>query len=550
MLTVLIGQGFAVEIEEALVEKLNAVQRTDETVKVVLIMKDKLPALNMRTPGSRDNVIRHLRSQSDRSQRDVLDFINLSSSKWGPESNVRVRPFWLANYVVVEGPLSLVSKLTSNESIEKIVLEKSLRAIDPVPSKSKDIELPYGHPLMGVDKVWKKYALDGSGVKVGIIDTGLNMALGYAQEHLVIGKAFSNGQMTDNFNDGLGHGTHVAGTICGGLVDDTLFKLLFGMWPVEVGPWRGKIGVAPGIDLYIAKVLGDNGSGTFEDVVAGIEWLIDPDGDPATDDGVDLINGSLGASESIPELRQPLINAQATGTFLCFAAGNSGQICGSPADFPEIFAVGAVDSADKKASFSSIGPVQFDGQSHIKPAVMAPGVAVISYYKDRLMGLDGTSMACPNTAGVISLLLQADPSMSVDEIKNLLMETAVDGGVPGPDNKYGFGRVDAFAAAKKAMRNKEAGLILGRRLALLAKMEFDRLRAEKNRDTDKVFRLLKHQARLRDLIAEFIVANFIDSDKLDAAIGQVTTPDTERLFELLKLSLSETILKEKLGADN
>ncbi|MDP7422235.1 MAG: hypothetical protein QGH40_10150, partial [bacterium] len=126
MLTVLIGQGFAVEIEEALVEKLNAVQRTDETVKVVLIMKDKLPALNMRTPGSRDNVIRHLRSQSDRSQRDVLDFINLSSSKWGPESNVRVRPFWLANYVVVEGPLSLVSKLTSNESIEKIVLEKSL----------------------------------------------------------------------------------------------------------------------------------------------------------------------------------------------------------------------------------------------------------------------------------------------------------------------------------------------------------------------------------------------------------------------------------------
>lgn len=544
------GQSIAAEIEPALAEKLDTVYRTDEVIKVVLIMKDKLPGLNMRSPGSRDTVIRYLQRQSESSQRNVLDFINISTSHRGEKSNVRVRSFWLANFVVVEGPLSLVRNLTANEDIEKIVLEKSFQVIEPVPSGKKSIELPYGHPLMGVDEVWKQFALDGTGVKVGIIDTGINMSLGYAQEHLVAGKGFSNGQMTNNFADGQGHGTHVAGTICGGLVDDTLYKLMWGAWPVVVGPWRGKIGVAPGIELYVGKVLGDNGSGTFEDIIAGIEWMIDPDGNPETDDGVDIINASLGASESVPELREPLVNAQATGVFLCFAAGNSGQICGSPADFPEIFAIGAVDSADRKASFSSIGPVQFDGQEHIKPNVMAPGVEVISYYKDRLMGLNGTSMACPNAVGVMSLLLQADPTMNVDEMKSLLVETAVDGGAAGPDNQYGYGRIDALAAARKAMANREAGLVLGRRLALLAELELDRLWAEKNRDTNKAFRLLKHQARLRDIIVSFIAANSLDNDTVSAAIGQVVTPDTRRLFDLLKLSLKEARLKGRLGADN
>ncbi len=548
LVTVCAGAADAAEIGKDLAAKLEGIHRVDETVRVVLLLKDKLPGLNMRSPGTRENVIRHLQLQSQRSQRDVINFINILSPRGGSDSGVRVRSFWLSNCLVMEAPLSLVRTLTEYDDVERIVLEKTFTAIDPVPADSKDLELPYGLPLMGVDKVWTQYALDGTGVKVGVTDTGINMALGYAQEHLVEGKGFSNGQMTQNFNDGQGHGTHVAGTICGGLVDDTLWKMMWGMWPTQVGPWKGKIGVAPGIDLYVAKVLSDSGSGTFEDIVAGIQWLIDPDGDPETDDGVDLINSSLGASESVPELREPLVNAQATGVFLCFAAGNSGQVCGSPADFPEIFAVGAINSSAARAGFSSIGPVVFDDKEWIKPDIMAPGVEVISYMKDRLFALDGTSMACPNTAGVISLLLQADPSLTVEQIKAVLIETAIDGGTEGPDNYYGYGRVDALAAVKKVIGDKEAGLILSQRLVLLANLEFDRLWAEKNRDSAKAFRALKHQARLRELIAGFIAARDIDEETLDRTIAEVSTPDTQRLFELLKINVREKAIREKLGS--
>jgi len=134
---------------------------------------------------------------------------------------------------------------------------------------------------------------------------------------------------------------------------------------------------------------------------------------------------------------------------LVFAAGNSGKKVGSPADFPEIFAIGAVNNNDGKASFSSIGPASWDGVDYIKPEVMAPGVSVISYYGEKLAGIDGTSMASPNATGVIALLLEADPSLSIAKIKSVLKETALDLGTAGPDNQYGHGRIDAYAALAK-----------------------------------------------------------------------------------------------------
>lgn len=384
-----------------------------------------------------------------------------------------IRHFWIDNMATLNCPAGLVPKMALVEGVERVYLRKQLHLIDPVAGNAhrddpapSNSEVVYGLERMNVTKVWKEFGLTGKGIKVGVVDSGLNKELGFTDGKLVEAKNFVGGIISDDITDNLGHGTHVSGTIIGGEVSGDLWEMMWGMFPSKVGTFNGRIGVAPGAKLYFAKVM--ESSGNFEDILAGLQWLADPDGNPFTNDGMDVINASLGASVSVPELREPLKNIQALGTFLCFAAGNSGKKVGSPADFPEIFAVGATDSNDSKASFSSIGPSEFDGKEWLKPQVCAPGVGIISYYKDKLFKMDGTSMAAPNTTGVIALLCQAVPGISHQMIRDTLMQTARDLGAVGPDNQTGWGRVDAYEAVRQLLQDKTPRMILKDRLSDLA----------------------------------------------------------------------------------
>ena len=200
-----------------------------------------------------------------------------------------------------------------------------------------------------------------------VIDTGIDMT--HPELSGILKGGWNAISTAATFNDDNGHGTHCSGTIAA--KDDD----------------QGVVGVAPQIDLYGVKVLDANGSGTFDDVIAGMLW--------AVENKMEVASMSLGASSGNQALADAVEAMRKGGVILIAAAGNSGGSVGYPAAYPGAIAIAASDSKDKLASFSSRGP---------QVAVIAPGVAVKSTY----MGggydtLSGTSMATPHVAGLTAL---------------------------------------------------------------------------------------------------------------------------------------------------
>ncbi|OGF51752.1 hypothetical protein A3I27_03720 [Candidatus Giovannonibacteria bacterium RIFCSPLOWO2_02_FULL_43_11b] len=279
----------------------------------------------------------------------------------------------------------------------------------------------------------------GAGVKIGIIDSGINY------NHPDLDGVYADGyDFVQNDNapiDVYGHGTHVAGTAC---AESNGF---------------GVVGVAPNCALYSLRVLNDDGVGSWSKTIAAMQW--------AVDNGLQVVNLSLGNSKNPgTAVKTAFDNAEAFGIVIVAAAGNSGNIVGKgdniiyPAKYASVIAVGATDSSDKRASFSSTG-------SDLE--LMAPGVSVLSTWNDDVSYLDpqpfcmgsvcyykygsGTSMASPHVAGVAALIIASgivtDTNFNDrmnDEVRAKLDATATNLGVAGKDTQYGYGLVNAAAA--------------------------------------------------------------------------------------------------------
>ena len=161
-------------------------------------------------------------------------------------------------------------------------------------------------------------------------------------------------------------------------------------------------------------------------------------------------------------------NLRLAGTVVVVSAGNSGSGCGSvsnpPAMFENSFSVGATAANDTIVGFSSRGPVTVDGSNRLKPNVSAPGANVRSSVPGGgYANFSGTSMAGPHVAGLVALVISANPDLAgqVDVIEGIIEQTAVPkttdqncGDIPGtqvPNHPYGHGRVDALAAVEAAI---------------------------------------------------------------------------------------------------
>lgn len=251
-------------------------------------------------------------------------------------------------------------------------------------------------PLIGAPQMWTNYGADGQGIRVAVVDTGIDYAHpdlggGFGPGFKVIGGYdFINGD-GDPMDD-FGHGTHVAGIIAA----------------------NGAIkGVAPGAKLLAFKVLGADGSGPYSAVIAGIDRAVDPDQDPATDDGAQVLNMSLGGPGDPDDAVSQAVDAAVSAGVVCVvAAGNTGSsysTLGSPGCARKALTVGASDDQDAMAYFSSRGPSQPD--LAIKPDLTAPGVSIYSTVPGGgYQSMSGTSMATPHVAGAAALLLQLHPT--------------------------------------------------------------------------------------------------------------------------------------------
>jgi hypothetical protein len=215
------------------------------------------------------------------------------------------------------------------------------------------------------------------------------------------------------------------------------------------------IGVAPGAQWIAVKIYNDLGQSKSSIIHQAFQWLLNPDGNAATQDAPDVVNASwdLDLINTCDLQFQPDIMAlKAAGVAVVFAAGNFGPNLStsvSPANIPESFAVGAVDQSSGIAFFSSRGPSACDGATY--PDLVAPGVNVRTsdltlggVFPNSYRSVSGTSLAAPHVAGAMALLLSAFPNLTVSEMESVLRQSAFDLGSCGADYDYGYGLLDVM----------------------------------------------------------------------------------------------------------
>jgi subtilisin family serine protease len=275
----------------------------------------------------------------------------------------------------------------------------------PIPGEAES-EQPWGVQRVNAAAAWPNTM--GVGVKVAVIDTGIDF------EHPELSAAMAGGfnavdvDKPEAFKDDQGHGTHVAGTIA------------------AARDGMGVVGVAPQAKLYAVKVLDAEGNGTFSSVIAGIEWCVK--------NGIQVANMSLGASEGSQALSEAVAAAAEAGLVIVAAAGNDyGGAVSFPGAYPQVITVSSSDKKDRLSVFSSVGP---------EVDVIAPGSDVKS---SRMGGgfveLSGTSMATPHAAGLAALAV-AKGARGVEAVKAAL--TAAASPLPGLSApQQGRGMVDA-----------------------------------------------------------------------------------------------------------
>ncbi|NOU50159.1 S8 family serine peptidase [Pseudoalteromonas sp. JBTF-M23] len=254
--------------------------------------------------------------------------------------------------------------------------------------------------------------------KVCIMDTGYTLNHPDLPSTGITGNDGYGSNDTGNwYNDGNGHGTHVAGTIA-----------------AIGGNGQGVVGVNPSgqLGLHIVKVFNDQGNWAYgSDLIKAIEQC-----EAA---GANVTSMSLGGSGSSSAERNAFQQSYNRGVLHIAAAGNSGNSSLSyPASYDAVVSVAAVDSSENKASFS-----QYNSQVEIA----APGVGVNSTWNNNgYKSISGTSMATPHVSGVAALVWSHFPNCTNDEIRKVLNNTAKDKGAAGRDTSYGYGIVQAKAA--------------------------------------------------------------------------------------------------------
>ena len=300
----------------------------------------------------------------------------------------------LTRATAAPGPITLVEP------------ERVVRAIGPAapavePGAVDESALTWGLQAIGADAS----TATGAGVRVAVLDTGLDLQHPDLSGRTIVSESFVAGQQVQ---DGHGHGTHCIGTACGPRTPETL----------------PGYGVAHQAEIYAGKVLSNSGSGADGGILEGISW--------AASNGCRVVSMSLGAPTQPGQpfsqvFEQVAQRVRALGTLIIAAAGNesdraSGQIApvGHPANCPSIMAVGAVDAEDRIANFSC-GTVDNVGAVDL----VGPGVDVYSSWPmpTRYRRISGTSMATPHVAGVAALIAGLQ-EVTPDQLWARLTETA------------------------------------------------------------------------------------------------------------------------------
>jgi len=346
---------------------------------------------------------------------------------------------WAINGLAVDATPDLIHELAARPEVVGVRLDASITIA--VPKVAAEAEPEWNLEMVGAPDLWAR-GHTGVGVVVAILDTGvdaLHQDLAGPYRGGDNGWFDPYGQRAEP-HDVNGHGTQAAGLIVGGDAGGTA------------------IGVAPGAQWIATRIFDDAGQGTVSGIHQAFQWLLDPDGDPGTDDAPDVANNSWGfqdrPNECYLEFTEDLALLRAAGIVMVFSAGNGGPASDtsiSPANNPGAFAVGGVHETGQIMLSSARGPSACGSGTF--PALVAPGAGVRTAdltlggaLPGSYTGVSGTSFSAPHVAGAIALLLSAHPEATVDQVEQALTGGAEDLGPDGPDNDTGHGLLDVVKA--------------------------------------------------------------------------------------------------------
>ena len=437
----------------------------------------------------RDFVIAERKAFCQASQAQVIDFLegykneNLVSD---------VKTFWSFNGFSCSASTEVIAQLAERKDVA-LVIPDEMRPM--IPDNEKTGAAATRANAWHVDKVnapavwnYNGSGYTGNGVIVGLIDTGVNY------NHIDIANSMWDGGSEfphhgyDIFNqdndpmDDQGHGTHTAGIIAG------------------QGNAGTQTGVAPGAKIMAIKILSEEGDGEAAHLIQGVEF--------ALEHGADILSLSLSDVGAGPcyYYRDVFATCLDAGVAAAIACGNEGQTqytypvpfnisapgnCPPPWLHPDqrnlieggltsVISVGATDSNDEHCGFSSIGPSTWAAGPNvgsyndypyengdatqpglIRPDISAPGsnITSLNYLTtNNYIEMDGTSMATPCVAGVLAMLLEANPELTPAELDSIIELTSTRVGNTMKNNRVGAGRVDALAAINALFHHGPTGL--------------------------------------------------------------------------------------------
>lgn len=416
-----------------------------DAIPVILTLANRLSPVAAdarRAAAGRPALIGELKRTADATQPALVERLR----RLGVE---RTRPLWMINGLAFSATPEVIREVALLPGVGEIRLDRRLSAPVPVPAPLPgdfDARAAAAIPGWGLAAIQAPalWALgtNGAGVVVGVLDSGVDPS------HQDLAGRWRGGTNSwyDAFgehaapHDANGHGTQVMGLLVGG----------------DAG--GSPIGAAPGASWIAARIYDDTGQGSFSAIHQALQWVLDPDGDPATDDAPAVVNNSWGfdlkPGQCLTEFESDIAILKAAGIAVVFSAGNAGPSARtslSPANNSGGFSVGAVEESLSVAAFSSRGPSACS--TAIFPRLAAPGTGLRTadltaggVFPGAYTGVSGTSFAAPLVSGGMALLAGAFPLATVAQLEQALEQTATDLGAAGPDNASGYGLPDLLAA--------------------------------------------------------------------------------------------------------
>jgi len=493
--TGLFGQTPAETWRAKIAPEIRAALDRGESADVLVVFEEKADlrtAQTLKTKSERARfVFSRLQETATRSQQNALKILQ--------ENGAAANTLFLVNALGLgKADAYLLQKLAELPEIEAIIADPWVKfsapteAINHSGTVSDRSGVEWGIAKIQAPEVWA-LGYSGQGITVGGADTGFDWThpaiqgkyrgwtgdVATSQHHYNWHDAIHD--LSPLNNDSLGnpgnnpcglnttvpcddnnHGTHTMGTMTG---DDGL---------------GNQIGVAPAANWIACRNM-ERGWGKPSSYIECFQWFLAPTDlgglNPDPTKAPHVVNNSWYCSTeegctdfTVNELLQDaVINLKASGVVVVVSNGNFGSGCattyGPPAYFEESFSVGSTRSDNFISGFSSRGPVLIDGSNRMKPNVSAPGEDVRScILGGNYANFSGTSMAGPHVAGLVALVLSANPALAghVDDIEEIVEQTAIyfsdtldcgmgSPGIARPNHAYGWGRVDALGAVQAAL---------------------------------------------------------------------------------------------------